>query len=37
MPEPTATQVHIDSTLDEQRTFEPPAEFSLRSFLRRLK
>ena len=28
MPEPTATQVHIDSTLDEQRTFEPPAEFS---------
>jgi len=28
MPEPTATQVHIDSTLDEQRSFEPPAEFS---------
>jgi acetyl-CoA synthetase len=28
MAELTATQVNIDSTLDEQRSFDPPAEFS---------
>ena len=36
MPEPTATQVHIDSTLDEQRTFEPPAEFSQKAQIKSL-
>src|SRR5258708_609757 len=36
MPEPTATQVHIDSTLDEQRTFEPPAEFSRKAQIKSL-
>jgi acetyl-CoA synthetase len=28
MAETTVTQVHIDSTLDEQRSFAPPVEFS---------
>jgi len=36
MPEPTATQVHIDSTLDEQRSFEPPAEFSQKAQIKSL-
>jgi acetyl-CoA synthetase len=36
MPEPTATQVHIDSTLDEQRSFEPPAEFSRKAQIKNL-
>jgi acetyl-CoA synthetase len=36
MPEPTATQVHIDSTLDEQRSFEPPAEFSRKAQIKSL-
>jgi len=36
MPEPTATQVHIDSTLDEQRSFEPPAEFSKKAQIKSL-
>ena len=36
MPEPTATQVNIDSTLDEHRLFEPPAEFSQRAQIKSL-
>ena len=36
MPEPTATQVNIDSTLDEQRSFEPPAEFSRKAQIKSL-
>ena len=36
MPEPTATQVNIDSTLDEQRSFEPPAEFSQKAQIKSL-
>jgi len=36
MPEPTATQVNIDSTLDEQRSFEPPAEFSRKAQIKNL-
>jgi len=36
MPEPTATQVHIDSTLDEQRSFEPPVEFSRKAQIKSL-
>src|SRR6202048_3567163 len=36
MPEPTATQVNIDSTLDEQRSFEPPAEFSQKAKIKNL-
>jgi hypothetical protein len=36
MPEPTATQVNIDSTLDEQRSFDPPAEFSQKAQIRSL-
>jgi acetyl-CoA synthetase len=36
MPEPTATQVHIDSTLDEQRSFEPSAEFSQKAQIKSL-
>jgi acetyl-CoA synthetase len=36
MPEPTAMQVHIDSTLDEQRSFEPPAEFSQKAQIKNL-
>ncbi len=28
MPEPVVPQVNIDSTLDEQRSFAPPAEFA---------
>src|ERR1700736_1435049 len=36
MPEPTATQVNIDSTLDEQRSFPPPAEFSQKAQIKTL-
>ena len=36
MPEPTAMQVNIDSTLDEQRSFEPPAEFSQKAQIKSL-
>jgi acetyl-CoA synthetase len=36
MPEPTATQVNIDSTLVEQRSFEPPAEFSQKAQIKSL-
>src|SRR5580693_3045921 len=36
MPEPTATQVNIDSTLDEQRSFPPPAEFSQKAQIKSL-
>ena len=36
MPEPSATQVHIDSTLDEQRSFDPPAEFSRKAQIKSL-
>ena len=36
MPEPTATQVNIDSTLDEQRIFEPPVEFSQKAQIKSL-
>ena len=36
MPEPTATQVNIDSTLDEQRSFDPPAEFSQKAQIKSL-
>src|ERR1700692_3169424 len=36
MPEPTATQVNIDSTLDEQRLFDPPAEFSQKAQIKSL-
>ena len=36
MPEPSGTQVHIDSTLDEQRSFEPPAEFSQKARIKSL-
>ena len=36
MPEPTAMQVNIDSTLDEQRRFEPPAEFSQKAQIKSL-
>jgi acetyl-CoA synthetase len=36
MPEPTATQVHIDSTLDEHRLFDPPAEFSQKARIKSL-
>src|SRR3981189_333379 len=35
MAEP-AVQVHIDSTLDEQRRFEPPAEFSQKAQIKSL-
>ncbi len=36
MPEPTTTQVNIDSTLDEQRSFEPHAEFSRKAQIKSL-
>jgi len=36
MPEPTATQVNIDSILDEQRSFEPAAEFSRKGQIKSL-
>src|ERR1700720_1624022 len=36
MPEPTAMQVNIDSTLDEQRSFEPPAAFSRKAQIKSL-
>jgi acetyl-CoA synthetase len=36
MPEPTATQVNIDSTLDEQRSFAPSAEFSQKAQIKSL-
>jgi acetyl-CoA synthetase len=36
MPEPTATQVNIDSVLDEQRSFDPPAEFSQKAQIKSL-
>jgi acetyl-CoA synthetase len=36
MPEPTAMQVNIDSTLDEQRSFEPPEEFSQKAQIKSL-
>jgi acetyl-CoA synthetase len=36
MPEPTATQVNIDSTLDEQRSFKPSAEFSQKAQIKSL-
>jgi acetyl-CoA synthetase len=36
MAELAGTQVHIDSTLDEQRTFPPPAEFSQRAHIKSL-
>ena len=36
MPDPTAMQVNIDSTLDEQRSFEPPAEFSQKAQIKSL-
>jgi len=36
MLEPTATQVNIDSTLDEQRSFEPPVEFSQKAQIKSL-
>jgi acetyl-CoA synthetase len=36
MPEPTATQVNIDSTLAEQRSFDPPAEFSQKAQIKSL-
>ena len=36
MPDLTATQVNIDSTLDEQRSFEPPAEFSRKAQIKSL-
>jgi len=36
MPEPTATQVNIDSILDEQRSFPPPAEFSQKAQIKSL-
>ena len=36
MPDPTATQVNIDSTLDEQRIFEPPVEFSQKAQIKSL-
>jgi acetyl-CoA synthetase len=36
MPEPTATQVNIDSTLDEHRLFDPPAEFSHKAQIKSL-
>jgi hypothetical protein len=35
-PKPTATQVNIDSTLDEQRSFDPPAEFSQKAQIKSL-
>ena len=36
MPEPIATQVNIDSTLDEQRSFAPSAEFSQKAQIKSL-
>jgi acetyl-CoA synthetase len=36
MPEVTVPQTHIDSTLDEQRSFPPPAEFSQRAQIKSL-
>jgi acetyl-CoA synthetase len=36
MAELTATQVNIDSTLDEQRSFDPPAEFSQKAKIKSL-
>ena len=36
MAEPTATQVNIDSTLDEQRSFAPSAEFSQKAQIKSL-
>jgi len=36
MPEPSITQVNIDSTLDEQRSFAPPAEFSQKAQIKSL-
>jgi acetyl-CoA synthetase len=36
MPEPTAMQVNIDSTLDEHRLFDPPAEFSQKAQIKSL-
>jgi acetyl-CoA synthetase len=36
MSDPVATQVHIDSTLDEQRSFPPSAEFSQKAQIKSL-
>ena len=36
MPERTASRVNIDSTLDEQRLFDPPAEFSQKAQIKSL-
>jgi acetyl-CoA synthetase len=36
MSDPAATQVHIDSTLDEQRSFPPSAEFSQKAQIKSL-
>jgi acetyl-CoA synthetase len=36
MAETTVTQVHIDSILDEQRSFAPPAEFSQKAHIKSL-
>ncbi|MGP8140265.1 MAG: acetate--CoA ligase [Terriglobales bacterium] len=36
MAEPTVTQVNIDSTLDEQRSFAPSAEFSQKAQIKSL-
>jgi acetyl-CoA synthetase len=36
MPEPTVTQVNIDSVLHEQRSFEPPVEFAKRAQIKSL-
>jgi acetyl-CoA synthetase len=36
MSDPAATQVHIDSTLDEQRSFPPSAEFSQKAHIKSL-
>src|SRR5271155_303925 len=36
MPELSTTQVNIDSTLDEQRSFAPPAEFSQKAQIKSL-
>jgi acetyl-CoA synthetase len=36
MAEPTVTQVNIDSTLDESRSFEPSAEFSQKAQIKSL-
>jgi acetyl-CoA synthetase len=36
MSDLTATQVNIDSILDEKRSFEPPAEFASKAQIKSL-